>query len=137
VPIYDLNGDLIAIDANNTGSGHSLFADNNLVNSLAYDVNGTPLATYTAVWTGTSPDGTPNGRNPLGDAAGVNVGYTNTPSEFWISHDSQDPYTQNRLYAISDIITVPTPEPGTIGLMTMGAAFLLCFVKRNGLARRG
>jgi hypothetical protein len=125
VPIYDLNGDLIASDAG-TGSG-GLFSGGELMDGLGYDETGTLIPGSVSVWTGTYINGTPDDHNPLGTAGTVTAGSTGTTSGFWIAHHEQDPSTENRLYAISETLTVPTPEPGSVALISLAGAALMLF----------
>ncbi len=93
---------------------------------LDYDENGTKLAGSVAAWTGTYVYGTSDsGHNPLGSAASGGYSSVDTNSGFWIAHTVEAPTTENRLYAISEVITVGAPEPGSVALMSLGAAALL------------
>jgi hypothetical protein len=127
VPIYDTDGHLVAADASTT-SAHALFSNQSLDGNMTYNENGSPIAGFVEVWTGTYVNGTPGGHPALGSTGTVTAGATNTTSGFWIANQTLAPTTARPLYAISGIITygeAPVPEPGTMSLMMLGGMFLV------------
>lgn len=89
----------------------------------------TPIwANWTAVWTGTTGDGTAS--SPLGGAS-VRLGLMKAEPQFWISRSTNNP-TQNLLpmYAISEVLTVTDdsiviPEPASLAMGLAGLALVL------------
>lgn len=130
IPIYDINGDLIASAANDIWSG-------TLLHAIDYTETGVPLSTL--VWTATLPNGhiTPDLQG-LGAFGNQVVGNSAASDSSWI--DSTSAFNLNpphSVYGYSDVITVraAVPEPDTI-LLALTAAALLGFARRRRIVAR-
>lgn len=125
VPIYNLEGQLVANDAT-TDSDGLFFGPYPSHTQIAIDELGDNEA-YNPVWTGTQPQGSTNPGKALGDQY-IEVGFPYLAGQIgWISWgDINDVGLSYNLYAISGVLTVgsPTPEPTTIGLLALGLVFL-------------
>src|ERR1039458_1563334 len=134
VPIYDLEGNLIANDAGTEAGG--LFGGT-IFSPIVYAQSGGPFRPpYHFVWTGSAAAGDAWAGYALGDpgpllvfgAAGA--GYDNSQ---WIQAATGGPKTVGlSLYGISEVLTVPesaTPEPSTTAMMIL-AGVLTFFAKR-------
>lgn len=104
VPIYRLDGNRIA------ATNNDLWNLQNVENNIGIDETGAILHSY--VWTGTIYWGVQY--FPLGRGIAVGVGNSAVASEGkWIFYGPDDiPWTRKYpLYAISDVLTVPSGEP--------------------------
>ncbi len=63
------------------------------------------------VWTGSTPYGTRSGIDPLGSSPDSMYGISLTSSVYWIRYARADYADHKSLYALSEELTVPTPEP--------------------------
>jgi len=131
IGIYGLDGTLIADGTGTTGNG--LFSGG-LLSTLEYSTNGGQNSDY--VFTGTNADGS-TAAHPLGDA-NPEVGQGGFLNLFWTQVGTLPQGTSLELYGISPLLVVgpggtvsEVPEPTTIGLMGLGAAFLL-MARRRG-----
>ena len=129
VAIYDLNGNEIASDAGTTGNG-MFNSSGYLLTGLNTNENDGLIPGYVDVWTGTYLGGVPGAHPPLGSASPT-AGSSGTNSGFWIAHSEEASTTENRLYAISGVLTVPTPEPPTAFMAAPGAGALMLAVWRR------
>ena len=129
VPIYNLAGDLVANGTAGLFSG-SLMAPIDIPFCCA------------PVWTGTNISGTAD--NPLGgtsDAGQAELGSPPQTNANWIELDvGSEKYTSWSLYAISGVLTVPspatsTPEPVTVGVTTAGLLTILLASRRRNIHR--
>jgi len=118
VPIYDLNGDLIAADDTLAG----LFSGS-LLNPINIDENGDTLNNF--VWTGSLSDGTAWVGHALGPG-GPDFGDSSSSGSHWITYATTTSGASESLYAISGVLTTaPVPEPSTLAMMALGGAILL------------
>jgi len=128
VPIYNLDGQLVADDATSSG----LFAGS-IQNPIDYNESGNLVGSNYLVWTGTRPNGTDF--DPLGAGGGLSEqGEANDASNIWIGLGDQFNTESFALYGISGILTVPgsnTPEPSTIVMASLGGAILLIALRRK------
>jgi MYXO-CTERM domain-containing protein len=137
VGIYLLDGTTLV--ANGTGvTGTGLFSGSILSPIHIYD-NGT-TNTGVAVWTGSTPAGTPNTGSALGDAL-ASIGDSSQQTSRWIEVPNELFGTDISvsLYGISSVLTVPssaTPEPGSTVLAALGLGLLL-LVPRSRKFRPG
>ena len=126
-PIYNLAGDLVA--SNNAALWNT--ASVALANPIDIFESGLLAPPNTYVWTGTLSDGTPNslGGGALGDGSGFARDGSTTggisASDGWIyyGYDGQLIH-EFSMYAMSGVLTVPTPEPSSIVLAGLAAAGL-------------
>jgi hypothetical protein len=121
VPIYDLEGNLIANDA-----GNPIFSP------IMFTELGTYL--YTLVWTGSTWEGDTSAGSALGDPGDVIYGVDGLTNDHqWITagFDSPSDGALNGLYGISEVLTVPsaTPEPSTTAMVILAGA-LTFFARR-------
>ncbi len=107
-PIYKLNGVLIAT------SGADLW-DGNIASPL--DINELMNTLVTAAWTGTDSNGVTN--NPLGTAT-PSAGVSNFTNATWMIGFGAGNNNNLALYAISETMTVPAPEPATMAVLGVG-----------------
>lgn len=125
VPIYNLQGQLVAKDATSNSGG--LFSSA-LVNPVAYDENGHAPQEYVATGSLSDGDSPPPG-SALGDTS-ILAGFSGSTdhgflfSTFYVSPTN----LQLPLYAVSEELTVPTvPEPSTLLLLCTSCTLLLGF----------
>jgi PEP-CTERM motif len=128
-PIYNLAGQLVAANNADLWSVPAAL----IIDSEA----GTTTYTTPSVWTGTAIAGDVF-NEPLGNL--FSVGSTSNPPEAYVGNPNA-PFTPNSwindaasaslnnsydMYAISGVITVPTPEPSSVLLACLAAAGLWC-----------
>ncbi len=117
IPIYDLEGNLVATGYDQLWSGQ-------LQAPVAYDQLG-DFHSGRAVWTGTEPDGTKGATpNPLGTANAYS-GTTALGNVYWLTDGTGSTCSGESMYGLSSLIIVPSspvPEPGTLTLL--GSALL-------------
>lgn len=122
--IYRLDGSEVA------PSTAALFNDDNipLLSPISIDQN--DALYYGRVWTGTQDNGTYAlvGQYDLGNPTPCVGSSSPNPGPFCYTVDAAS--TLHPLYAISSILTVTTPEPGSMGLIVLGAGILLFPMKR-------
>jgi hypothetical protein len=128
LPVYNTQGQLVAASSIYTGS---------LLTPVSYDEGGFPYGVANAaVWTGTDPFGVALPRFTLGGPGTTAAhGYAGGAGAFWLDQGSNGGiFAYAALYALSDPITVPIPEPATLTLL--GSALLLLGGFRFLRARR-
>lgn len=118
IPIYNTHGQVVVSDA------QDLYANVSLTNPINYDQFGT-FSTFRYIFTGSTPLGERFDPYYLGSPDGSSIiGYNSNTNFQWI--DSNGAITQTygfaSLYALSDPITVPVPEPSSA--VIFGAAIL-------------
>ena len=136
VPIYNLEGQLIADDASAGPNGLFATITPSTIVNFVYSESGTNQGGY-AVLTGTEPDGSSYGSYTLGSTDVVfGTAGTSGPG-WWIKSFSLPTPPSANLYAISDPLTVPpgspTPEPATTAMAV--AALALAFAARRRFHR--
>src|ERR1039458_7016621 len=136
VPIYDLEGNLIANDAGTEAGG--LIGSNPIFSPIMFTELGTYL--YTLVWTGSTWEGDTSAGSALGDPGDVIYGVDGLTNDHqWITagFDSPSDGALNGLYGISEVLTVPsaTPEPSTTAMVILAGA-LTFFARRGGHGNR-
>lgn len=114
VPVYNTQGiEVASAEGIYTGS---------LLNPVASDQYGNNASFF--VWTGSTPSGVGDPNLTLGNLHTAVVGVSTDSTAFWM--ESSIPHAvlnQEPVYALSSILTVPTPEPATLTLL--GSALLV------------
>jgi hypothetical protein len=124
VPVYLVDGTLVSTSTTITG-----LWSGSLTNPIDLDLNRVTL-TDVGVWTGSSPDGTADPVDPLGDPVAI-FGFSSRLDAQWISADSFDPTFESHLYGVSQLLTDSSavPEPSTLLLagtaITLGLAIAM------------
>jgi hypothetical protein len=121
VPIYDLEGNLVANDA---GTGVGGMFSGSLFSSISTTELGVTTITITP-FTGIFSIGTEAGSVGLGSGLYVDVGLSGATSFAWENYETVYGADHEPLYGISEVLTVPTPEPSTTVLLTLGGAILI------------
>ena len=138
IPIYNLDGQLVADDG--TGKPGGLFLGS-LINPVMFEENGE--FSSAVVWTGTQPDGAYEPGYCLGCFSDeVVFGYSYAASSNWVddsmalivNYDTGQNILYS-LYAISGVITVPTPEPATVTLIPAVVPFMLAVTSYRRLRK--
>ena len=112
LPIYRPDGVRLADDYLafwNSNPASMLFAPPQITTT------GEQLFGNVRVWTGSFSDGLPHPTFPLGGAATI-VGETNLAGNGWIQGGGLGSALDNRLYAMSGVLTVPEPVPAPADL---------------------
>jgi hypothetical protein len=130
VPIYDLEGNLIANDAGTEAGG--MFSGS-IQNPLIFNEVGAAFIGH-GVWTGTAANGQSADGGELGSGSPV-IGCTGSLGPSWIYCRSEIA-TQGEfpLYAISGVLTPPvstSPEPATTGMVIAAGALMFFAGRRN------
>ena len=131
-PIYNLAGNLVA------SSNHALWGtygahSTSLISPINIMETGEQTS-ITTVWTGTYPYGIGAGvdGSPTLGALDALLGNPQKTSSFWMNADLLVPTTgQHSMYALSDVLTVPTPEPSTFALAACGLTGLAAWAWRR------
>lgn len=128
-PVYNTVGQLVA--PSNLYSGE-------LLAPIRYDEYGIGASIHTAaVWTGSDEFGVRRPGQSLGDPSGVAmVGHAGSANDDWANGVAVWQGNTWALYALSEPITVPVPEPGTFALLgsalvALGAAHWLRKIRRT------
>ena len=136
VPIYNTAGLLVAGDATTSSGG--LFSGS-IFTPIEYDENGNLHLVFT--FTGTNANGVASFA-PLGPGCcgyGALLGIPNHTDSQWVQYtvgSSGCDTCSNSLYAISGVLTVPTPEPSTAAMVSLGGAMLLFAMRRRHRSRQ-
>jgi len=130
VPVYLLNDTLLANNYADLWDGTIVNALSIFEDGLPFSCPGGPCQASPNVFTGTNADGTVFPGSPLGGLTTVRGGvWTNTGS-IWISQGEYLPTQSGAFYAISEVLTVPVPEPGTALLVASGLLGLVARLRR-------
>jgi hypothetical protein len=124
VPIYGLDGNLVANDAGTEAGG--LFGGT-IKNRIAMTEFGgySPWSGPNYVWTSSGPWGeTLSGAPPFGATDSVAFGDDFYSDGEWINAWHYPPSLDFSLYGISAVLTAPTPEPSTMGMALVAGALL-------------
>jgi hypothetical protein len=147
VPIYDLEGNLVANDAGTgagglfgAGTGAGGFFGVVILHAIDTTELGEMAGTLPSgyVWTGSTPAGVESPSFSLGAPDYVEFGALATDG-YWVSEGViYSPGLSLPLYGISEVLTAPesaTPEPSTTGMVLVAGA-LLYLARRINRSRR-
>jgi hypothetical protein len=113
VPIYLLNDTLLA-------SNNADLWDGTISEELDVDESGASTEEPLSVWTGSDSSGAGPFFSELGSTSTMTIaGATNQVGEGWILNTVTDFEAEKHLYAISDVLTVPTAVPALTGWATL------------------
>ena len=119
IPIYDLNGDLIAQSAS------AMWSNQALLHAIDFDENGDSLF-GAQVWTGTNANGSHVSCADLGNGCFApriaEFGDSGESNSFWTASGTSPESTTHHLYGYSSVLTAEaaSPEPGTGLLLVIG-----------------
>lgn len=120
--VYNMGGELVA-------TGFSDFWDGSHTVGVGIDFDENGTSRNFNVWTGSNTDGTDAGSFALGNERAVWAEST-LSSGAWISHGIQDTSVSYSLYALSEPLSAPVPEPETYAMLLAGLSLV-------GFAARG
>ena len=124
VPIYQLDGELVANDYGDLWDGsiaNPININENNLNNIIINP-----------WTGTNSDGSTFTSRPLGSRSGVRFGRASQTNFEWINGSTITNEGNRSLYAMSSIQEIPTiPEPTTIIASLLVGAGLLPLKRRS------
>ena len=115
VPIYLVSGGRVANDYDDLWDGTILL-------NIDSDETGA-MGVSDRVWTGSNTGGTAS--SPLGGAGSAKIGNSAFSDLKWVNNTTQSKNNSDRFYGISDVLTVPIPEPHSAALLMFGVAFFL------------
>jgi hypothetical protein len=117
VPVYLASGALIT--PSDTATGLWSGSLQSPINEFLTD----PFFFDTAVWTGTTPDGSNAGSFTLGSGSGFGSlpGFSNKSNGEWVATSATPSTFSNNMYGISQVLTA-VPEPATYTLAIAGLA---------------
>jgi hypothetical protein len=114
--VFNMNSELVA-------TGFADFWDGSHTTGVGIDYNENSVGTNFNVWTGTLANGASAGSNALGNPVAM-WGESTFGSSGWVSHGTQNTTVNYRLYALSEPLTAPIPEPQTWALLLAGLALV-------------
>jgi hypothetical protein len=114
--VFNLHGELLA-------TGYSDYWDGTHAVGAGIDYNEYGIGKNTNVWTGSHTDGTRAGNNVLGQPTAV-WGESTFSSGGWINHGTQSTAVSYSLYALSQPLTAPVPEPHSWAMLLLGVALI-------------
>jgi len=121
--VFNMGGQLVA-------NGYTDFWDGSHTLGVGIDFTEYGVGQGANVWTGSKTDGTGAGTNVLGNAV-ANWGEAASSSGNWISRATQTTTVNYRLYALSETLTVPVPEPETYAMLLAGLGLVGAAVRRR------
>ena len=119
-PVYLTDGSLVANDAAD-------FWDGSHASTINKDESGAAYTGWSWTFTGTNSDGTGTPAQQLGNQTHATmIGYADQKAANWTQGHAAGWDNMAHFYALSELITVGVPEPGTMGLLMLGLVGLLC-----------
>ena len=125
IPVYLVTGTQVANDltANSGGLWNTLLAAPNI------GIDGSVLS-FPQAWGGSNADGTNSG-SPVWSGFQVSVGTPNSAAQ-WLSSGSAGPaISANPVFAVSETLTVPVPEPSALALAAIACLGGLAALRRR------
>lgn len=122
--VFNMGGQLVA-------TGYTDFWDGSHTTGVGIDYTEYGVGRNTNVWTGSNTDGTGAGTNVLGNTTVANWGESVLSSSAWISRGTQSTSVNYSLYALSETLTVPVPEPETYAMLLAGLGLVGVAVRRR------
>ena len=123
--VYNMGSELVA-------TGFSDFWDGNHTVGVGIDFDENGMPRNFNVWTGSNTDGTDAGSFALGNERSVWAEST-LSSGAWINRGTQYTTVSYSLYALSEPLSAPIPEPETYAMMLAGLS-LVGFAARRRVA---
>jgi len=121
--VFNMNGELLA-------TGFADFWDGTHTTGVGIDYNENGIGTNANVWTGSLADGTNAGINALGNSVAT-WGESTLSSSAWVNRGTQNTTVVYRLYALSEPLTAPIPEPQTWAMLLAGLVFVGIAARRR------
>ncbi len=121
--VFNMNGELLA-------TGYADFWDGSHTTGVGIDYTEYGNGLSANVWTGSLGNGTAAGANALGNATAI-WGEAAFGSVGWIWHGTQNTTFNYKLYALSETLTAPIPEPETWATMLAGLGLVAAAWRRN------
>jgi hypothetical protein len=129
-PVYRIDGVQIA-------TGGTDLWDGSLMAAINVDQNEAVYGGGVAAWTGSNGNGTAYSPYELGGSGNLPIiGAVNSTSSSWMVVNAVGSANTNRVYAFSNQLIVPVPEPASISIAACGAALGgLALARRRRVAR--
>lgn len=124
--VFNMHGELVA-------TGYSDFWDGSHSVGVGIDYSEYGIGKNTNVWTGSNTDGTRAANNALGNLSAA-WGESTLSSGGWISRGTQSTAVSYSLYALSQPLTAPVPEPATWAMLLAGVALVGTMARRREMA---
>jgi hypothetical protein len=116
-PIYNMQGELLALDAADMWDG-------SLTHAVNYDEHAVEIISFHMAWTGSRRDGTALTGRELGAFPSSEFGDLKRSDFGWIENSNGSPAVQHHLYALSEPLQV-VPEPSVVALAMCNVMILI------------